>query len=65
MTEILLRHHLQDWRLRDEHQNYEDWNFIAFELRDFFNIVFIYFFYFLFFILTFSVSLMPVQLNVD
>jgi hypothetical protein len=22
MTELLLRHHLQDWRLRDEHQNY-------------------------------------------
>jgi hypothetical protein len=28
-TELLLRHHLQDWRLRD-------WNFIAFNLRDFF-----------------------------
>jgi hypothetical protein len=23
-TELLLRHHLQDWRLRDEHQNYWD-----------------------------------------
>jgi hypothetical protein len=22
MTELLLRHHLQDWRLRDYHQNY-------------------------------------------
>jgi hypothetical protein len=33
--EETMKHHLQDWRLRDEHQNYYDWNFIAFELGDF------------------------------
>jgi hypothetical protein len=48
-TELLLRHHLQDWRLREEHQNYKDWNFIAFELGRFFCIyIFFSFTYFLF-----------------
>jgi hypothetical protein len=36
MTELLLRHHLQDWRMRDKHQNYKDGNVIAFELGGFF-----------------------------
>jgi hypothetical protein len=51
-AELLLRHHLQKWRLSDEHQNYQDRNFTAVELGDFF-------------LNPLSVSLMPVWLTAD
>jgi hypothetical protein len=51
-TEQHLMHHLQDWRLRDKHQNYWDWNFITFELGGFFfyfSYCFISFYLYIFF----------------
>jgi hypothetical protein len=58
MIQLLLRHHLQDWRLRDEHQ------FIKTETLLHLNLEIFYFFFFFIFN-PLSVSLMPVQLTVN
>jgi hypothetical protein len=30
MTELLLKYQHQDWMLKEQHQNYQEWNFIVF-----------------------------------